>query len=156
MSPQQKAAQSAGEFVERFNNAILFPTITLLTAVAFLVFIWGCVEYFINSTNETARQQGVRHITFGIIGLVIMLSAFAILSFVANTANLEQELNCANNPSDSRCNEVFVVPGGSGGPGSGGNSSGGQGSGGNSSGGTGSGGGSSGGPGSGGSGGPGS
>ncbi len=116
MSPQQQAAEQAGSFVATFNEVILFPTIALLTAVAFLVFIWGCVEYFINSTNEQSRQQGVKHITFGIIGLVIMVSAFAILNIAANTSGLGKELECANDPTASGCEDVFTVPLKTGGP----------------------------------------
>ena len=120
VSPQQTAAQEAARFVETFNNVIIFPTIALLTAVAFLVFIWGCVEYFINSANDTGRQEGVKHITFGIIGLVIMISAFAILNIVANTAGLDEELKCANNPSASGCTDFFTQPSSGGTTGNGG------------------------------------
>jgi len=109
-SPQDQAAAEAASFVAKFNEIILFPLIALLSAVAFLVFLWGCAQYFINATNDQARQQGVKHITYGIIGLVVMLSAFAILSIAASTFGLDDELKCANDPSASGCNNVFVVP----------------------------------------------
>jgi TRAP-type C4-dicarboxylate transport system permease small subunit len=82
------AAEEAHNLVERFNKAFLFPLIGLLAAVAFFVFIWGCAQYIIGANNDTARQQGVKHITYGIIGLVIMAAAFAILSIAANTFGL--------------------------------------------------------------------
>lgn len=117
-SAQDKAATEAASFVAKLNEVILFPLITLLTAVAFLVFLWGCAQYFINATNDQARQQGVKHITFGIIGLVVMLSAFAILSIAAATFGLNDQLDCANDPSQGGCSEVFTIPG-AGGPGAG-------------------------------------
>ena len=109
-TPQQQATEEAAKFVDKFNDIILFPTIALLSAVAFLVFVWGCVEYFVNSANETARGQGVKHITFGIIGLVVMLSAFAILSIATSTFGLDKQLDCANNPSGPDCGDAFVLP----------------------------------------------
>jgi len=109
-SAAQNAAIEAASFVDTFNQVILFPLIALLSAVAFLVFIVGCAQYFINATNDQARQQGLKHITFGIIGLVVMLSAFAILSIAANTFGLSDELECADNPSAGGCGDVFRLP----------------------------------------------
>ena len=102
------AQQEAISFFEKFNKIILFPTITLLMAVAFFVFIWGCFEYFMNAENEQSRQQGARHITFGIIGLVVMVSAYAILQLAAGTFELNNELNCST--TGEGCDSAFVIP----------------------------------------------
>ncbi len=107
--------EAAAGFVKTFNDVILFPTIALLSAVAFLVFLWGCAEYFFNATNDQAREQGVKHITWGIIGLVVMFSAFAILKLAAATFGLDEQLNCANDPSGTGCEDAFTVPGTTGG-----------------------------------------
>ncbi len=53
--------------------------------IAFLVFLFGCAEYIRGANNPQAREQGVKHITYGVIGLVIMVSAWAILNLAANT-----------------------------------------------------------------------
>jgi uncharacterized membrane protein YgcG len=124
------AATEASKFVGKFNTIILFPTIALLSAVALLVFLWGVAEYFMNATSDQGREQGVKHITWGIIGLVVMLSAYAILSIAASTIGFGKQLDCASDPNGAGCAGVFSIPasGGSGGSGSGG--SGGSGSGG--------------------------
>lgn len=109
MSPQQTAATEAGNFVEKFNEIILFPTITLLSGVAFLMFLWGCAEYFMNANNDQARAQGVKHITWGIIGLVVMLSAFTILNIFSATFGLDDELICADDPTASGCANAFKI-----------------------------------------------
>lgn len=106
-SGQQQAATEAASFVAKLNQIILFPLIALLLGVAFLVFIWGCAQYIIGATNPTSREQGMKHITFGIIGLVIMLSAWAILTIVTATFSLDDELNCANDPNGC---VIFTVP----------------------------------------------
>lgn len=84
-APGTAAAQS---FVATLNRVILIPLIGLLMGIAFLVFLFGAFEYIKGANNPTAREQGAKHITYGIIGLVIMISAWAILSLAANTFGL--------------------------------------------------------------------
>ena len=103
MTPQQQAA----DFVSRLNDAILFPLIALLTGVALLVFTYGAAEYVMNAANESARAQGRKHILFGIIGLFVMVSAFAILTLASGTFGLQNQARCAENPSGAGCANVF-------------------------------------------------
>lgn len=103
---------STTEFVGRVNEVILFPLITLLTAIAFLVFIYGCFIYIANADNPSAREVGRGHILWGIVGMFIMLSAFGILMVAANTFGLKDELDCADNPGAAGCGgTVFELPG---------------------------------------------
>ena len=104
------AATEAAGFVTKFNTIILYPTIGLLSGVAFLVFLWGVAQYVMNADNDAARQDGVKHITFGIIGLFIMITAFAILALMAATFGLEKTLDCADNPV-AGCEAKFKVGG---------------------------------------------
>jgi len=90
------STQLAYSFVQTFNDVILFPTITLLSAVALLVFMYGCFIYITNAADPAARAQGVKHITWGVIGVVVMLSAYTILSIAAGTFGLNDELERAN------------------------------------------------------------
>src|SRR3990167_4131822 len=102
MTPQQQAAQAgqgaaeAAEFVGRFNDAILFPLIALLSGIAFLFFIYGSAVYIFNADNDAARAEGKKHIMYGLIGLTVMVSAYAILTLAANPFGLGQQLDCEN------------------------------------------------------------
>jgi len=84
----QGAEAAARSVLERLNDAILFPLITLMMSVAVLVFLWGGFEYIAKADNDTAREEGRRHMFWGIIGLVVMLSAYAILSIAAGTVGI--------------------------------------------------------------------
>ena len=66
-------------------GSIIGPLVMLLVAVAFIYFLFGVARYIVNAENPEARQQGARHMFFGIIGLSIMLSAFAIGLFIFNS-----------------------------------------------------------------------
>jgi hypothetical protein len=102
-----ESTRLAYEFVQTFNSVILFPTIDLLSAVALLIFIFGAFQYAVNAADPAARQQGIKHITWGIVGLVVMLSAYTILLLFANTFGLGSTLGDANSGR-----EVVPLPGG--------------------------------------------
>ena len=86
------------EFVRLLNENILYPLIALMTAVAILVFLWGCFQFVQSADNEEGRAKGSRHILWGLIGLLVMISAFTILKLAAGTINLDDELR-ENSPS---------------------------------------------------------
>lgn len=67
------------------ERVILFPLISLLLSVAFLVFMWGAYEFIRNAENEEGRSTGRKHILYGIIGMLVMLSALGILKIAACT-----------------------------------------------------------------------
>jgi|AACY02.16.fsa_nt_gi Plasma-membrane choline transporter. len=76
---------TAQEFVGTLNDVILFPLIGLLLAVAFLVFLVGCAQYIFGANNPQAREKGSKSIMYGIIGMVVMVSAWTILGLAAGT-----------------------------------------------------------------------
>lgn len=83
------AADSARLFVQAINEAFLFPLIALLMALAFLVFLWGCFEYIKEAGNEQGRETGKQHLLYGVIGMLVMLSAYAILNLAAGTFGID-------------------------------------------------------------------
>lgn len=76
---------AAQGLVDQINDAILFPLIALLMGAAVVVFIWGGFEYLQGAADPGARKQGQQHMLWGIIGFVVMVAAYAILSLVVNT-----------------------------------------------------------------------
>ena len=47
----------AGAFVAKFNEVILFPLIMLMTGIAMLYFIYGCVIYIANAENSDSNRH---------------------------------------------------------------------------------------------------
>ena len=103
MTPKAAAVAEAATFVADVNRVILFPLIALLSGIALLFFLYGAAEYIMNADSDQGREQGKKHLFYGIIGLVIMLSAYAILNIAAGTFGLSDDLTCAINPSGSGC-----------------------------------------------------
>ncbi len=99
--------------VEKLNEVILFPLITLLMAIALLIFIYGCFQYITHAEDSSAHETGKMHILWGIVGMFIMLVAYAILAIAAGTFGLDDELDCANDPLNSNCidSALYTAPG---------------------------------------------
>lgn len=73
------------EFLTRVQDAILTPIITLLSLAAFLLFLWGMVQFIASADNEEKRKTGQQHMLWGIIGLVIIFGANALVSLMKAT-----------------------------------------------------------------------
>ncbi|MDB5194948.1 MAG: seg, partial [Parcubacteria group bacterium] len=76
-------------FVGKVETAIINPLITLIALAAFVVFIWGVVEFIANAGNEEKRATGQQHMLWGFIGLVIIFGAKAIITIAANTFGIQ-------------------------------------------------------------------
>lgn len=82
---QAQQTTVANTFIANFINAVINPLIYLLMAIAVVMFIWGVVEFVAGSDDTTKLSTGKRHILWGIVGLVIMLSAIGIMNIICNT-----------------------------------------------------------------------
>lgn len=95
-------------FVAKFNEIILYPVISLLFGIALLYFMYGCFIFIANADNSSARETGRNHIMYSVIGMLLMLLAYAVLSIAASTFGLESELDCSKDPSGSGCGTLMV------------------------------------------------
>lgn len=76
------------EFMGRIEAQILGPIVTLAALAAFLMFIWGVVQYIrAGATGGKEKEDGRRHMIWGIIGLAIIFGANAIVAMIGNTAD---------------------------------------------------------------------
>ena len=82
------ASAAANALLTKIKTAILYPFISLLLGVAVLMFLWGVFEMVMNAENSEARVKGRSHILFGLIGIVVMLSALAILQIAVATVGV--------------------------------------------------------------------
>ncbi len=117
----ERAAGAAQCLVDMVNDAILFPVIALMSAIAFLVFIWGAFQYVKNADSDSDRATGQQHMLWGVIGLMVMLSAFAILNVAAGTFGLgidvpEADCSARSSGSSGPAGGPVPVTGGSGVP----------------------------------------
>jgi len=85
---------------DSINSAILDPLFLLLFTLGFLVFVWGVVEFLwaVNAgSKEEGKQNGKRHMLYGVIGLFVMFAAYGIVQLLINSVDanaLGSSLNC--------------------------------------------------------------
>lgn len=91
-------AQSDGftRLLGRVNEHVINPLVVLLFAVAFVRFVIGLYKFFGNRDNADAVETGKRHMLWGIVGMVIMVSVFQIMNFITSTVGTGKV-----NPADS-------------------------------------------------------
>lgn len=73
------------QFLAKVEAQILVPLITLVSLAAFVVFVWGVVQFIANAEDEEKRKTGQQHMLWGIIGLVIMFGANAVVGLIKQT-----------------------------------------------------------------------
>jgi hypothetical protein len=85
-------------FLNKLNDAVIFPLIILLLAAAFLLFLYGGLKFILNPQDLKEQSEGRSHMLYGIIGLVVMTSAAAILAIAAGTFGISTDPpRCGNN-----------------------------------------------------------
>ncbi len=79
ISPQAKS------LIQKILDNIVNPVVTLLVAVAVLVFIYGVFEFVRNAESSDERKTGGQHMLWGAVGLFIMVTAYGILNLILGT-----------------------------------------------------------------------
>jgi uncharacterized protein with GYD domain len=80
--PHIDAAKSV---LAKIESVILFPLMSFMLSVAFLYFLWGAYQFVANAESDGGRETGKMHMLYGVIGMVVMVSALAILRIAAGT-----------------------------------------------------------------------
>jgi hypothetical protein len=82
MSPELDA------FISKVVVQIVNPIILLLSAAAFVVFLWGLFQFVAHAGDEAKRKEGKDAILWGLIGLAIIFGAYGIINVALQTFNL--------------------------------------------------------------------
>lgn len=73
----------------RILDEIINPIIAVLAAAALVYFLWGLLTFILNAANESKRAESKQHILWGLIGLMIMISAYAIIEVGLRTFGVQ-------------------------------------------------------------------
>ena len=73
------------ELLRRVSENILNPLLLAMFLVAVAYFVFGLVSFIANAGSEEARSKGKSHMLWSIVGMVIMISAYAILAMVTGS-----------------------------------------------------------------------
>ncbi len=65
-------------------GSILDTVIPILVVLGVVYFVWGVISYVI-SDDEKAKKEGRDRMIYGIIGLVVIVAMWGLVSIVSNT-----------------------------------------------------------------------
>jgi len=83
-----QSGETAQTFFDHVKTNIVNPIITLLAMAAFVIFVWGVIDFIRSADDAEKRKSGQQHMIWGIVGLVIIFGANAIISILKNTFGL--------------------------------------------------------------------
>ncbi|MEK7515894.1 MAG: pilin [Patescibacteria group bacterium] len=76
-----------GDSIISIINTIFIP---VLIAIAFIVFLWGVYKYFIyHGDSESDKMDGRKYAMWGIIGLAVIFSVWALVNILMGALNLQ-------------------------------------------------------------------
>lgn len=87
-------ASSIESIINYIITEAVNPFIAFLFGLAALIFIIGVVEFIANADNEEKRIQGRSHMTWGILGLVIMTAVGGFMWIIVNFWCSIDAVNC--------------------------------------------------------------
>jgi uncharacterized membrane protein YidH (DUF202 family) len=83
------ASESMDQFMNNVDKLIINPLILLLFALAVVYFIYGLLEFLLNSENDEKKTTGKTHMLWGVIGMTIMMGVFMLMNIILNTFNIQ-------------------------------------------------------------------
>ena len=84
--------QTVKTFIGKISTEILNPVIAILFAIAIVYFFTGVAAYIWNPSDENLREAGRTRMIWGIVGMFIMVSVFAIMRLIIDTIGADQAL----------------------------------------------------------------
>jgi uncharacterized membrane protein YidH (DUF202 family) len=81
----QQQGEDAQTFFTNVKTNIVNPLIELLALAAFVVFVWGVVDFIRGADDAEKRATGQQHMIWGIVGLVIIFGTNAIINILKST-----------------------------------------------------------------------
>jgi hypothetical protein len=93
---------AANNLINKFVDLIIDPAILVIFAAGFFLFVWGLVQ-FLWKLDEGAESSGKQHMLWGIVGMLIMVSVYGIITLIDTTFDLD-----ISNPDVSRMDNVIA------------------------------------------------
>lgn len=77
--------KTVGDLFSHVTCLIYKTIIPMFFALAMAMFLWGVVQYVINEGDEGKREKGKQFMVWGIIGLTVMVTVWALVAVLGST-----------------------------------------------------------------------
>ena len=75
------------EFVGNLFTHIVNPILFILGAIAVILFLFGLVKFIAVPDKDEKREEGKRHMIFGLVGLFIIFFVEGLLLLLTDVGN---------------------------------------------------------------------
>lgn len=79
-------AVAAGDDIQsllgKIATKIIYPFVNFFLVLATVIFLWGVIQYVIAGDSSDKTEKAKRQIVWGLIGLTVMASAWAIVGVI--------------------------------------------------------------------------
>ena len=82
------------DILTTITTQLIAPVKSLLWILGTLIFLYGVIEFIAGASSEDARTKGKKHMIWGIVGLVIIMGAMAIIAILQNFFGLKLDNFC--------------------------------------------------------------
>ena len=87
--------------LDRIVHYVIDPGIAVLFTAGLFFFLYGLVEFLWELRNGKADGDGKQHMLWGMVGMLIMVSVYGIVTILTNTLGID-----IANPDISRVQNV--------------------------------------------------
>ncbi|MBI2610778.1 hypothetical protein HYW60_02490 [Candidatus Kaiserbacteria bacterium] len=98
---------SGAQLLENFVTYVIDPAILLVIAAGFFLFVFGLVQFLLDLDKGANREQHIKHMLWGIVGMFVMVSVYGILALLDNTFGLDA---FSATPDMSRWQDIDIPP----------------------------------------------
>jgi hypothetical protein len=95
--------------LQRIGTEILQPAAQVVFAAGFLLFLWGLVKFLWNAQEGADNAEGKSHMIWGIVGMVIMVSIWGIISLLNNTFGLGVNGGASTDPGNIQIQQAQFI-----------------------------------------------
>lgn len=78
-------------FMGKVMTELINPITGVIFAAALVYFLYGLMIFLFGAGEESVRTEGKRHMLWGVVGMLVMVSVFSILGLVLHTFGVEAE-----------------------------------------------------------------
>jgi len=79
------AGPTFASWVNDIVGTVGAAAVRLIFSLAFAYFLWGVLQYVLSSGDETKKKDGKQVMIWGLVGLAVMFSVYAIVRILGNT-----------------------------------------------------------------------
>lgn len=96
---------AASNLIGKLVTYVIDPAILVVFAAGFFFFVYGLVQFLWRLDEGGDNRDGKQHMVWGIVGMLIMVSVFGIITIINDTFQLN-----ISNPDTSSINNTTAPP----------------------------------------------